>query len=308
MGRYVFRRLIGAIPVFIGVIIVVFILTTIVPGDPARIMAGQAGKPETIAKIRHEMGLDDPIHVQMWNFFKSAVTFDLGRSYRNNMDVKEAIFCRFPATVKLAVAGMVIAIVLGMTFGIISAVKQYSFLDYLSMFVALLGISAPSFWVGLLLLYLFAVTLRWIPGTGTGDGELIYLVLPAITLGIRPAALIARMTRSSMLEVIRQDYVRTAWAKGLGAKTVILKHALKNAMIPVVTIIGVETASLLSGVVLIETVFQWPGVGRLFVEALTYRDFPIIRGEVLFLAGLFILANLIVDMSYALFDPRIRYE
>jgi peptide/nickel transport system permease protein len=308
MGRYVFRRLIGAIPVFIGVIVVVFVLTTIVPGDPARIMAGQAGKPETIAKIRHEMGLDDPVLVQMWNFFKSAITFNLGRSYRNNMNVDEAIWSRFPATVKLGLAGMIIAIVLGMTFGIISAVKQYSFLDYASMFVALLGISAPSFWVGLLLLYLFAVTLRWIPGTGTGDGELIYLVLPALTLGIRPAALIARMTRSSMLEVIRQDYIRTAWAKGLGAKAVILKHALKNAMIPVVTIIGVETASLLSGVVLIESVFQWPGVGRLFVEALTYRDFPIIRGEVLFLAGLFILANLLVDMSYALFDPRIRYD
>jgi peptide/nickel transport system permease protein len=308
MGRYDFRRLIGAIPVCIGVIVVVFVLTTIVPGDPARIMAGQAGKPETIAKIRHEMGLDDPVLVQMWNFFKSAITFNLGRSYRNNMNVDEAIWSRFPATVKLGLAGMIIAIVLGMTFGIISAVKQYSFLDYASMFVALLGISAPSFWVGLLLLYLFAVTLRWIPGTGTGDGELIYLVLPALTLGIRPAALIARMTRSSMLEVIRQDYIRTAWAKGLGAKAVILKHALKNAMIPVVTIIGVETASLLSGVVLIESVFQWPGVGRLFVEALTYRDFPIIRGEVLFLAGLFILANLLVDMSYALFDPRIRYD
>jgi peptide/nickel transport system permease protein len=159
MGRYAFRRLIGAIPVFIGVIIVVFILTTIVPGDPARIMAGQAGKPETIAKIRREMGLDDPILVQMWRFFKSAITFNLGRSYRNNMDVNEAIWSRFPATVRLGLAGMVIAIVLGMTFGIISAVKQYSFLDYASMFVALLGISAPSFWVGLLLIYLFAVTL-----------------------------------------------------------------------------------------------------------------------------------------------------
>ena len=175
MGRYAIRRLIGAIPVFIGVIIVVFILTTIVPGDPARIMAGQAGKPETIAKIRHEMGLDDPTFVQMWRFFKSAITFDLGRSYRNNMDVNEAIWSRCPATVRLGLAGMIIAIVLGMTFGIISAVKQYSLLDYVSMFVALLGISAPSFWVGLLLIYLFAVTLRWIPGTGTGNGEFVYL-------------------------------------------------------------------------------------------------------------------------------------
>ncbi|MGI6566972.1 MAG: ABC transporter permease [Firmicutes bacterium] len=308
MGRYVVRRLVGAIPVFVGVIVVVFILTTLVPGDPARIMAGQAGNPETIARIRKEMGLDDPLLVQMWNFFKSAVTFNLGRSYRNNMDVNQAILSRFPATIKLALAGMVIAIVLGMTSGIISAVKQYSVLDYTSMFVALVGISAPSFWIGLLFIYLFCVTLRWIPGTGTGNGEFVYLILPALTLGIRPAALIARMTRSSMLEVIRQDYIRTAWAKGLGARVVVLKHALKNAMIPVVTIVGVQMASLLSGVVLIEQVFQWPGVGRLFVEALTYRDFPIIRGEVLFLAGLFIISNLLVDLSYALFDPRIRYD
>ena len=308
MGRYVVRRLVGAIPVFVGVIVVVFILTTLVPGDPARIMAGQAGNPATIARIRKEMGLADPLLVQMWNFFKSAVTFNLGRSYRNNMDVNQAILSRFPATIKLALAGMVIAIVLGMTSGIISAVKQYSVLDYTSMFVALVGISAPSFWIGLLFIYLFCVTLRWIPGTGTGNGEFVYLILPALTLGIRPAALIARMTRSSMLEVIRQDYIRTAWAKGLGARVVVLKHALKNAMIPVVTIVGVQMASLLSGVVLIEQVFQWPGVGRLFVEALTYRDFPIIRGEVLFLAGLFIISNLLVDLSYALFDPRIRYD
>ncbi|HHV93627.1 MAG TPA: ABC transporter permease [Firmicutes bacterium] len=308
MGRYVVRRLVGAIPVFVGVIVVVFILTTVVPGDPARIMAGQRGDPETIARIRKEMGLDDPLHIQMLNFFKSAVTFNLGRSYRNNMQVSEAILSRFPATFKLAVAGMVIAVVLGMTSGIISAVKQYSVLDYTSMFVALVGISAPSFWIGLLLIWLFCVILRWVPGTGTGNGEFVYLILPAVTLGVRPAALIARMTRSSMLEVIRQDYIRTAWAKGLGARTVILKHALKNAMIPVVTIVGVETASLLSGVVLIESVFQWPGVGRLFVDALTYRDFPIIRGEVLFLAGLFIVSNLLVDLSYAIFDPRIRYD
>lgn len=308
MGRYILRRLLGAIPVFLGVILVVFILTTIVPGDPARIMAGQAGDPEDIAKIRKEMGLDDPLPIQILNFFKAALTFDLGRSYRNNMDVIDAIASRLPATAKLAVLAMIIAVVLGMTVGIISAVKQYSWLDYTSMFVALLGISSPSFWVGLLFIYVFAVVLRWIPGTGTGNGEFIYVILPAITLGVRPAALIARLTRSSMLEVVRQDYIRTAWAKGLGSVKVVFKHALKNAMIPVITIVGIETASLLSGVVLIETVFQWPGIGRLFVEALTYRDFPIIRGQVLVLAGLFILANLLVDISYALFDPRIRYD
>lgn len=302
------RRLIGAIPVLIGVIAVVFILTTIVPGDPARIMMGQRGNPETIARIRHEMGLDKPRIVQFTDFMKNAVTLNLGISYRNNMPVMQALAVRMPVTFKLAFFAILVAIIVGIPLGIISAVKQYSWFDYGAMLFAILGISAPVFWVALLSVVLFCVKLGWIPGTGTGDGELIYYVLPSIVLGLRPGALIARLTRSSMLEIVRQDYIRTARAKGLSEKVVIFRHALRNALIPVVTIIGIEIASLLSGVVITEQTFSLPGLGRLSVEALINRDFPVIRGVVLFMAFIFVLANLIVDLSYPLFDPRIKYD
>ncbi|NLU09704.1 MAG: ABC transporter permease [Tepidanaerobacter acetatoxydans] len=308
MLNYVIRRLVGAIPVLIGVIAVVFILTTIVPGDPARIMMGQRGNPETIAKIRHEMGLDKPLPIQFLDFMKNALTLNLGKSYRNNMTVVEAITTRIPVTFKLAFFAIVIAILVGVPLGIISAVKQYSWIDYGAMFFAILGISAPVFWVALLSVVLFCVILGWIPGTGTGNGELIYYVLPSIVLGLRPAALIARLTRSSMLEIVRQDYIRTARAKGLSERVVIMRHALRNALIPVVTVIGIEVASLLSGVVITEQIFSLPGIGRLSVEALTNRDFPVIRGVVLFMAFIFVLANLIVDLSYPFFDPRIKYD
>ncbi|MDN5311944.1 MAG: peptide/nickel transport system permease protein [Thermoanaerobacteraceae bacterium] len=308
MLNYIIRRLIGAIPVILGVIAVVFILTTIVPGDPARIMVGQRGDPATIEKIRHEMGLDKPLAVQFVDFMKNALTMNLGKSYRNNMTVVQALLIRLPVTVKLAFASMVIAIIVGVPLGIISAVKQYSWFDYGAMFFAILGISAPVFWVALLSVVLFCVVLGWIPGTGTGNGEWIYYVLPSVVLGLRPGALIARLTRSSMLEIIRQDYIRTARAKGLAERVVIMKHALRNALIPVVTIIGIETAGLLSGVVVTEYIFSLPGIGRLSVEALVNRDFPVIRGVVLFMAFLFVLANLIVDLSYPFFDPRIKYD
>lgn len=201
---------------------------------------------------------------------------------------------------------MAIAIPLGVVLGIVSAVKQYSIWDYASMVLALLGVSMPVFFVGLLAIVIFCVILGWLPGTGYGG--LRYLILPAMALGLRPAALIARITRSSMLEVIRQDYVRTARSKGLPEKMVVWKHALRNAMIPVVTVIGVDTANLLSGAVLTETIFCWPGIGRMAVEAVVNRDFPILRGEVLFMAVVFVAVNIVVDLSYALFDPRIRYE
>lgn len=286
----------------------VFILTTIVPGDPARIMMGQRGNPETIARIRSEMGLDKPLPVQFMDFMKNAITLNLGNSYRNNMSVIEAISLRIPVTFKLAFFAMLVAVIVGVPLGIISAVKQYSWFDYGAMFFAILGISAPVFWVALLSVVLFCVKLKWIPGTGTGDGELIYFILPSIVLGLRPAALIARLTRSSVLEIIRQEYIRTARAKGLGERIVIMKHALKNALIPVVTIIGVQVASLLSGVVVTEQIFSLPGIGKLSIEALTNRDFPVIRGVVLFMAFIFVSVNLIVDLSYPFFDPRIKYD
>jgi len=306
--NYIIRRIIGAIPVLIGVIVVVFILTTIVPGDPARIMMGQRGNPETIEKIRHEMGLDKPLLVQLLDFMKNAVTLNLGKSYRNNMTVVQALALRMPVTFKLAFFAMLVAVFVGVPLGIISAVKQYSWFDYGAMLFAVLGISVPVFWVALLSVVLFCVILGWIPGTGTGNGELIYYVLPSIVLGLRPGALIARFTRSSMLEIIRQDYIRTARAKGVAERMVIMRHALRNAIIPVVTIIGIEVASLLSGVVIIEQIFSLPGLGRLSIEALTSRDFPIIRGIVLFMAFIFVVINLVVDLSYPLFDPRIKYD
>jgi len=308
LSTYIIKRLIAAIPVIAGVIAVVFILTTIVPGDPVRLMMGQRGDPETIEMIKEELGLNKPLWWQFCDFFRRAVTLDLGKSYRNNMPVTQAIGQRIPITAKIAISSMIIAVIMGVSIGIISAIKQYSILDYGSMFVALLGISAPTFWVGLLLVLLFCVYLGWIPGTGTGNGSWVYLILPIITLGMRPAALIARLTRSSMLEIIRQDYIRTAWSKGLSERVVVMKHALKNAMIPVITIIGIQTASLLSGAIVTEQVFSIPGLGRLSVEALINRDFPVIRGEVLFLAIIFVFVNLLVDLSYPLFDPRIKYD
>ncbi len=308
MSTYIVKRLLAAIPVISGVIAVVFILTYIVPGDPAQLMAGQRGNPETIQKIREDLGLNKPLWWQFADFFKRAVTLDLGSSYRNNMPVTRAIMQRLPLTAKLALASMALSVVTGVTMGVMAAVKQNTILDYGSMFIAALGISAPSFWVGLILVLLFCVHLEWIPGTGTGDGSWTYLVLPVFTLGMRPAALIARLTRSSMLEVMGQDYVRTAWSKGLPKRLVIVKHALKNAMIPVVTVAGIGMAEMLSGSIVVERMFSLPGVGRLGIEAVLNRDFPVIRGQVLFLALVFIFTNLLVDLSYPLLDPRIGYH
>jgi peptide/nickel transport system permease protein len=296
------------IPVVWGVITVVFILMAVVPGDPARIMAGQRGDPATIAKIRHDLGLDLPMMSQYTKFLGELARGDLGMSYRNNEKVSSAIATRFAATMRLTLWAMVIAVVLGITTGIISAAKQYSAFDYAVMFISVSGVSAPVFWVGLLLLLVFAYSLGWVPGIGVGEGQWIYLALPALTLGVRPAALLARLTRSCMLEVMTQDYIRTARAKGVSERLVIIKHALKNAMIPIITIIGTQVADLLSGAVLTESIFAWPGVGRLAVEALRNRDFPMIRGTVIVLAVTFLVANLIVDLSYGFFDPRIRYE
>jgi peptide/nickel transport system permease protein len=308
MSAYMLRRLVAAIPVLAGVIAVVFILTTVVPGDPARIMMGQRGDRATIERIREEMGLNKPLWQQFVDFFKSALTLDLGRSYRNNMPVVQAIAEKIPITAKVALASMAVAVIIGVGIGIVSAVKHNTMFDYGSMMIALLGISAPTFWVGLLLVLLFCVKLGWVPGTGTGDGSWVYMVLPVLTLGLRPAAVIARLTRSSMLEVMAQDYITTARSKGLSDSAVVIAHGLKNAMIPVITIIGVQTAEMLSGAIVTERVFSIPGLGRLAVDSLAYRDFPIIRGQVLFTAIVFMVTNLLVDLSYPIIDPRIRYD
>jgi len=306
MINYIIRRLLLTIPTIIGIITITFLLMYVVPGDPVRILMGQRGDPETIAMIRKEMGLDDPLMTQYFRFLGNILRGNFGRSYATNREVLPEILSRFPATLKLAFASMVIATVIGLSAGIISATRQYSFFDYSSMVTALMGVSAPVFWVGLLLMWIFGYTLGWLPISGYGG--ITYLILPAVTLGVRPAAYIARMTRSGFLEVLRQDYIRTARAKGLSERRVIYVHALRNTLITVVTILGMEFASLLSGAVLTETIFAWPGIGRLSVDAIMKRDHPIVQGTVLFTAIVFIFANLIVDISYAFLDPRIRYE
>ncbi|HOP55502.1 MAG TPA: ABC transporter permease [bacterium] len=306
MINYIIRRLLLTIPTIIGIITITFLLMYVVPGDPVRILMGQRGDPETIAMIRKQMGLDDPLPVQYFRFLGNILRGDFGRSYATNRPVLPEILSRFPATLKLALASMLVASIIGLTAGIVSATKQYSFFDYSSMVVALMGVSAPVFWVGLLLMWIFGYTLGWLPISGYGGVS--YLILPAIALGVRPAAYIARMTRSSFLEVLRQDYIRTARAKGLPERRVIYVHAMRNTLITVITVLGMELASLLSGAVLTETIFAWPGIGRLSVDAIIKRDHPMVQGTVLFTAIIFIFANLIVDISYAFLDPRIRYE
>ncbi|HHV80612.1 TPA: ABC transporter permease [bacterium] len=306
MINYIIRRLFLTIPTIIGIITITFLLMYVVPGDPVRILMGQRGDPETIAMIRKQMGLDDPLPVQYFRFLGNILRGDFGRSYATNRPVLPEILSRFPATLKLALASMLVASIIGLTAGIVSATRQYSFFDYSSMVVALMGVSAPVFWVGLLLMWIFGYTLGWLPISGYGGVS--YLILPAIALGVRPAAYIARMTRSSFLEVLRQDYIRTARAKGLPERRVIYVHAMRNTLITVITVLGMELASLLSGAVLTETIFAWPGIGRLSVDAIIKRDHPMVQGTVLFTAIIFIFANLIVDISYAFLDPRIRYE
>ena len=308
MLAHIIRKLLHSIPVVWGVVTVVFILMAVVPGDPARIMMGQRGDPDTLLRIRQDLGLDLPLTKQYTKFIGELLRGDLGMSYRSNQPVAQAIGERFSATLRLSLWAMLLAISIGLVAGVISAAKQYSAFDYTAMIIAISGVSAPVFWVGLLLLLVFAYGLGWVPGVGEGDGSWRYLILPVIALGIRPAALIARLTRSCMLEVLNQDYIRTARSKGVNETMVVTKHALKNAMIPVVTIIGTQVSELLSGAVLTETIFAWPGIGRLAVEALINRDFPMIRGTVIVMAITFLIANLLVDISYAFIDPRVRYD
>jgi len=306
LTSYIIRRLISMIPVLIGITLITFILINVVPGDPVVNMMGKRVDAQTIANIRHQLGLDRPLYIQYFDFLFKAAKGDLGRSFYNHQDVMKSILQRFPVTVKLALSSMIVSIIIGLSVGIVSSVKQYTFFDHSSMIIALMGISAPVFWVAIILQLIFGLKLKWFPISGFSGIE--YMVLPAITLGTRFAATIARMTRSSMLEVIRQDFIRTARAKGLSERVVIYKHALKNAMIPVITIIGLQVGGLLTGSILTESVFGIPGLGRLSIEAINNRDFPVIQGTVLFTALVFVFTNLIVDISYSFLDPRIRYD
>ena len=294
------------IPILIGVATIIFVLMFMVPGDPARLLMGQHGDERVLESIRREMGLDKPVYIQYARYLRKLAAGDLGMSYRQKRPVSAIIRERFPATAKLAVASMIIAVIIGISAGIIAAVHRNRFADWIVMIISLTGISMPVFWLGMMLILLFASGLGWLPVGGYGkSGDIRHLLLPAISLSTISIGYIARMMRSSMLEVISKDYIRTARAKGLSERAVILRHALRNAFIPVITVIGLNFAALLGGAVATETVFAWPGLGRAAVDAIRVRDLPVVEGCVLFLAFIFVMVNLLVDLSYAWLDPRI---
>lgn len=292
--------------VLLGVSIFVFLLVRLVPGDPAELLADQWATKEDIELLRRQWGLDKPLITQYLVFMNRLLHGDLGNSVASNTPVAKEIVARFPYTLKLALTGTIIAIIIGAFAGIISAAKPYSIFDNMAMVLALIGVSTPAFWLGLMLILFFSVKLDWLPATGAGTIK--HLILPSITLGLLTAGVIARQTRSSMLETLQQDYVVTARAKGVRERIVILKHALKNALIPVVTIVGLQFGHLLGGAVLVESVFGWPGMGRFLVDSIFTRDYPVIQGTILVFATAFSLVNLGVDLLYGLIDPRIRYE
>lgn len=334
MLKYIIKRILMLIPVLLGVSVIVFLIMRVFSPDPAPIVLGQHATQETIDIWRQANGLNDPIYLQYWHFLTGALTGNLGTSYYTKAPIIDEIMSRFPATIELALVAIVIASVLGILIGVISAVKKNSIFDNAGMLVALVGVSMPIFWLGILLIILFSGTLHLLPSGGridpllqpvdvTGfylidsliegnmDGfanALQHLVLPGVALAMYSMAIIARMTRSSMLETLQQDYIRTARAKGISEGKVIRKHAFRNGLIPIVTVIGLQLGSLLGGAVLTETVFSWPGIGAYTVQCILKSDFPVVQGVVLLIATVFVLMNLIVDIVYAFLDPRIKYS
>ena len=306
MYRYIIKRIIMLIPIILGVTFFVFMIINLSPGDPTTAILGDNATQESINALREELGLNDPLLLQYVRYISNLVRGDLGTSYITQRSVFKEIASKFPYTLALTTVGMIIAIFISIPAGIMSATKQYSLADRLSMIGALLGMSIPNFWLGLMLILLFALHLRWLPSGGAESIKSI--ILPALSLGVGAAANITRMTRSSMLEVIRQDYIRTAKSKGIGRKAVIRKHALKNALIPVVTIIGLQFGSLLGGMVFCETVFSWPGLGRLLVDAVRSKDTPQILGSIVVFAIGFSIINLLIDILYGYLDPRIKAQ
>ncbi len=306
MTNYVIKRLLSTIPVLIGISLLLFIMLRMLPGDPAQVLAGEMASPAEIESIRHQLGLDRPIYVQYASFLGRLVRFDLGRSARTQNPVIGEVWARLPNTAMLAVAAITLACLFGIPAGVISAVRPYTWVDYTVTLAALFGISMPVFWLGLMLVVLFSIILKLLPAGGTGSWQ--HMILPSITLASFVVAFIARMTRATMLEVLSQDYTTTARSKGLKERVVIIKHALKNALIPIITVVGLQFGLLLGGAVLTETVFAWPGLGRLIVDSILARDYPVIQGAILIFGLLYILVNLTVDVIYAFVDPRIRYD
>lgn len=294
-----------AIPTLLGVTVLVFGIVRLLPGDPAQTLAGVYATQETVERVRRELGLDQPIHMQYIQFMSGLFQGDLGRSIRTGRPVSTEVWERLLPTLELTAMSLLLATLFGIAAGVVSASKPYSLFDYTSMALALIGVSAPVFWLGLMLMLLFSVQLGWLPAAGRGT--IAHLVLPSIALAANSIALIARFTRSTMLEVLRMEYVGTARAKGLHESTVILRHAFRNALIPVITIVGLRFGTLLSGAVLTETVFNWPGVGRLMVDSILARDYPVVQGAVLMVAGSFVVINLVVDLLYSVVNPRVQY-
>lgn len=305
MGQFVLRRIVMLIPVLFGVSLIVFSIMQLTPGDPALLALGEFAPPEQLERLREQLGLNDPPHIQYIRWVTRAVQLDLGESIRSKRPVVEEIAARLPATGELALYAVTLAALIGIPVGVISATKPNSFLDNIVTVIALAGVSMPVFWQGLMLIIFFSVNLGVLPASGRlGGWE--HLVLPVITLGTSAAASITRMTRATMLEAIQQDYVRTARAKGLAERAVVFRHTLRNALIPVVTIIGLELGGLLAGAVVTETLFAWPGIGRLAVDAIRTKDFPLIQGVIMTFAVVYVAVNLVVDLIYAFLDPRLR--
>ncbi|MDI2587617.1 ABC transporter permease [Psychrobacillus sp. NEAU-3TGS] len=314
MGKYILKRLVDLLPTIFVVAIIVFVITRLIPGDPAAVMLGPQASVEDIQELRDDLGLNEPLHTQFFQYIGDLVQGDFGVSLTYNQPVISLIMDRFPNTLILAISALVIALLIGIPAGIISASKQNSVMDYTVMVISLIGVSIPIFWLGVMLVLYFSVNLGWFPATGMGtmdEGFITYikhLVLPSITLATIPMATFARITRSSMLEVISQDYIKTARAKGIKEFFVIGKHAFKNALTPILTVLGMQVSALLGGAVLTETIFSWPGMGRLIVDAIDKRDFVVVQGTVLFIAIIFVLVNLLIDVLYKIVNPRVNYS
>ena len=306
MLKFIGKRLLMLIPVLIGVSLIVFTLMQLSPGDPAMIILGAQAAPEDIAILRESMGLNDPLIVQFFRFLLGMFTLDFGTSYKDGMPVLTKLLEALPYTAELTFCAVLLALIIGIPAGIISATKQYSIFDRIASVLALIGFSTPNFWLSIMLILVFSVNLKWLPVSGTGS--ILHLVLPSIALGVQSAAVFTRMTRSSMLEVLNMDYIRTARAKGLSERVVILKHALKNALIPVITVVGLQIGLLFGGAILTETVFAWPGVGRLMIGSIRAKDTPVVQGGVIFTASIFVFINLLVDILYAYVDPRVKAQ
>ena len=306
MSRFLLRRLLLTIPVLFGVATLVFSLIHLVPGDPVQAMLGESASPQDIEQLRRTLGLDRPLYVQYVNFMRNAAVGDLGTSLRTNQPVSTVIAERLPATFELAAAAMVVALLVAIPLGVLAAVRAGTATDHAATTLALIGISMPNFWLGPLLAIVFSVRLGWLPVSGRGTAG--NLVLPAITLGAPLAAILARMTRASVLEELRELYVLAARARGASASRAIIGHAFRNSLIPIVTVLGLQLGSVLTGAVITETIFAWPGVGRLLVQSISARDYPAVQGCVLLIAITYTSTNLLVDMAYGFLDPRIRYE